>query len=450
MHIREVTIENVRRFGSGDARLHLELPPAGWIVVAGPNGSGKTTFLQLLALAFGVNFTAEYAGNVGSFLRQGTDHADATVSIGNTAEDQFDASARNDDGRLETSDEVKVRLTWKSLGNGIISNHTSSKGHRASSGPWLASTNGWFAAGYGAFRNIMGRPGNTPEAWTSPMTRESAFLTLFQNNELLDLPIRWLMDLDYTSQDRSVRIEEEEKVLARNLRDVVLKLLNTGLLEPFKVLDVDSKGLWVEKDGQALPLARTGSGVQTLIAVVTDMLRHMEARFGKLNVTNEDGVIRVENSGVVFIDEVEQHLHPQWQRQIGFWFKKHFPNIQFIVTTHSPFVCQAATEKGLILLRADATQPAMIADDRLYRQVVYGSVDDALLSGLFGLHRTWSDKSEAQRELFAHLETRVLAGHASADEHAEYKRLKEKLPLTMSDEVNRATARLLQNLDLRR
>jgi hypothetical protein len=283
------------------------------------------------------------------------------------------------------------------------------------------------------------------------MTRESAFLTLFQNNELLDLPIRWLMDLDYTSIDPSTRVDQHEQVHAEKLRDVGIELLNTGLLKPFKVLDVDSKGLWVEKDGQALPLAQIGSGVQTLIALVTDMLRHMEARFGELKVTrDETGKPRIENSGVVLIDEAEQHLHPQWQRQIGFWFKEHFPNIQFIVTTHSPFVCQAATEKGLILLPSDPAQPPTIADDRLYRQVVYGGVDDALLSGLFGLHRTWSDESEERREQFAHLETKVLTGHASPEERAEYKRLKEQLPLTMSDEVNRVTARLLHDLDLRR
>lgn len=447
MHIREVTIENIRRFGSGDARLHLELPPAGWIVVAGPNGSGKTTFLQILALGISKTFSEEYARTSSSFLRMDEKSGSTRVVVAGTADDQFHDSAKvTNDEKLVLVNTWKVLSTRDTLDRPVVL-HRSGSAEPTYYGPWHENPQGWFATGYGAFRNIMGRPGNTPEAWTSPMTRESAFLTLFQNNELLDLPIRWLMDLDYTSIDPSKRIEKHEQMHAEKLRDVVLKLLNTGLLEPFKVLDVDSKGLWVEKDGQALPLARTGSGVQTLIAVVTDMLRHMEARFGKLNVTNEDGVLRVENSGVVFIDEVEQHLHPQLQRQVGFWFRKHFPNIQFIVTTHSPFVCQAATEKGLILLPADVTQPAVIADDRLYRQVVYGSVDDALLSGLFGLHRTWSDKSETQRERFAHLETRVLAGHASADEHAEYKRLKEKLPLTMSDEVERIAARFLRDLE---
>ena len=47
--------------------------------------------------------------------------------------------------------------------------------------------------------------------------------------------------------------------------------------------------------------------------------------------------------GVVLIDEVDAHLHPTWQRRIGLWFREHFPKLQFIVSTHSPLICQAAT-----------------------------------------------------------------------------------------------------------
>ena len=48
----------------------------------------------------------------------------------------------------------------------------------------------------------------------------------------------------------------------------------------------------------------------------------------------------------MLIDEIDAHLHIAWQKRIGFWLKEHFPNIQFIVMTHSPFVCQAANREG--------------------------------------------------------------------------------------------------------
>jgi predicted ATP-binding protein involved in virulence len=47
------------------------------------------------------------------------------------------------------------------------------------------------------------------------------------------------------------------------------------------------------------------------------------------------------SKGVVLIDEIDQHLHPRWQRRIVGDLKRVFPNIQFIATTHSPFIVQS-------------------------------------------------------------------------------------------------------------
>jgi len=58
--------------------------------------------------------------------------------------------------------------------------------------------------------------------------------------------------------------------------------------------------------------------------------------------TDAEGRTVVDRPGVVLIDEIDVHLHPEWQRAIGVWLQEHFPRIQFIVTTHSPLVCPAA------------------------------------------------------------------------------------------------------------
>ena len=75
-----------------------------------------------------------------------------------------------------------------------------------------------------------------------------------------------------------------------------------------------------------------------------DILRHLINVYGLTDLTGRDtdGKLFFMRSGVVLIDEIDAHLHPEWQREIGFWLKRHFPNIQFIVTTHSPIICQAA------------------------------------------------------------------------------------------------------------
>ena len=53
--------------------------------------------------------------------------------------------------------------------------------------------------------------------------------------------------------------------------------------------------------------------------------------------------------GIVTIDELDLHLHPKWQRDVVLDLRKTFPEIQFIVTSHSPFLLQAAFEFGKVI-----------------------------------------------------------------------------------------------------
>jgi hypothetical protein len=140
----------------------------------------------------------------------------------------------------------------------------------------------------------------------------------------------------------------------------------------------------------------------------------------------------------VLIDEVELHLHVSWQRSIGFWLKRHFPNIQFIVTTHSPFVCQAADPGGLIRLPAPGEErTAEHVSERLFRTVVNGTVDEAVLTELFGLEHVHSEESEKLRTQVAGLEARLISGSATEEERKEFERLAAQLPSTASTLVDR-------------
>ena len=57
--------------------------------------------------------------------------------------------------------------------------------------------------------------------------------------------------------------------------------------------------------------------------------------------------------GVVLIDEIDIYLHPKWQRHVLSDLRKAFPHIQFIVTTHSPFIIQSVSQKELVSLDSD-------------------------------------------------------------------------------------------------
>ncbi len=439
MHIRRVSIQNIRRFGSGAAGVDLELPARGWIVVAGPNGSGKTTLLKVLALALSGHLPDDFADTMFSWLRLGAKKARSLLTLVPSDEDELQPGVEIVSTKA-SADELLVGDDWGPF-HGAMSHGRESDGNRAFAGPWNSEPKGWFAAGYGAHRRLLGQASAT-EAWASATTREGAFLTLFRDDASLTHPIRWLMDLDYRHLDPNVRAIEQKD--AKRIVDGVVSLLNDDLLgDSVKVLGVDSRGLTVEQDGQQLSITNLGAGAQVLAALVVDVLRHMHARFGTLRFAKHEGRPVVLHEGVVLIDEAEAHLHPAWQRRIGFWLREHFPSVQFIVSTHSPFVCQAAPEHGLIVLSAPGSaESARIADADVYHRAVNGSVDDALLSVLFGLEHTWSEDAEKKRGRLATLEARVLTGKAGPAQRGEYQRLLAEIPQTMSDDVERAAGRL--------
>ena len=67
----------------------------------------------------------------------------------------------------------------------------------------------------------------------------------------------------------------------------------------------------------------------------------------RLSMANPDSQNPLEEDAVILIDELDLHLHPKWQKEIVDDLKRTFPNCQFIVSTHSPFVIQSLNAEEL-------------------------------------------------------------------------------------------------------
>ena len=87
----------------------------------------------------------------------------------------------------------------------------------------------------------------------------------------------------------------------------------------------------VSKGEEVLDILQLSDGEKCTLALFGDMAR----RLAIANPTLENPL---EGVGVVLIDEVELHMHVSWQRKVVNVLKETFPNIQFIITTHSPQV----------------------------------------------------------------------------------------------------------------
>ena len=68
--------------------------------------------------------------------------------------------------------------------------------------------------------------------------------------------------------------------------------------------------------------------------------------------------------GIILIDEIELHLHPQWQSEVVKKLKKTFPNCQFILTTHSPQVIREVEKESIFLLSIDSEKNASVINPK--------------------------------------------------------------------------------------
>lgn len=444
MYISHVTLENIRGFhGARNVDLDLTRPDgshAGWTVIAGRNGSGKTTLLRAIALVMcGQAAARTLVADFGTWVSMNHDEALAELLLTPSAYRETLIPRAHADTRPFLSG-----LRWVSK---VYDDHRVIFGQVAYEErdvlglqqpdfeAWDGDRTDWLCAGYGPFRRLVGGSGDTQRLMTSPGPI-SRLASLFHEDASLAEGVSWLIDQHLRS------LEHREG--AQQLKDAALRILADGLLpDGYQVENVDSDGLWVTNDGTRFPLREMSDGYRTVAALVVDLIKQIHRAYGTVRLESVDGRPAIIAPGVVIIDEVDAHLHVSWQKRIGGWLKEHFPQIQFIVTSHSPYICQAADPNGLIRLPGpDEDMPPQVVGPDLYQRIVYGSGDDATLSELFGLDTPYSERAEALRGELIRLEGIVLAGSATPRQITRYRELTALLTSSPAARVDEVAARL--------
>lgn len=403
-------------------------PYAGWTVFAGRNGTGKSTLLKaiaasvvgpLAARSLAASFPAwvrkgKHMGQVGTLL-----HLDSGIDLfqqkGQTTQEPFWSG-----------------LQWKSNDSGSdslerwLDNEKPNRRKAAERGPWAEQPQGWFIAGYGPYRHLGAIQADQMKVLQHPVL--ARLHNLFNESATLTDAVDWLKQVHFRAL--------ENKPGAKQLREDVLELLRDGLLPDGSLVDrVDSDGLWITRNGVTVPLDQVSDGYRTVAALVVDLVQRLVTTYGDRALSrNQNGTLSCSYPGVVLIDEVDGHMHVSWQQRIGFWLTEHFPGLQFLVTTHSPFICQAASPGGIIRLPApNEDRTIEHIDPRLFTAIVNGGADAAVMSELFGLEHAHSQPAEALRQRLAGIELKLIRNNASEQEKNEYQQLRQKLPDTLDD-----------------
>jgi len=379
MHITKIILENVRCFKHVELDLGRGEDAKRWAVIVGNNAVGKTTFLRSIAMGLCDKDSAAallwYLG--GNWMRKGT-RKPASIKL------------RLRDGNKDY--EIETSIKKSPAGFETVTQTTSPP---EKDFPW----NKIFVCGYGANRRTEGSM-KYEEYWSS-----DAVYTLFNYDWSLQDPELMLRRIAPT--------KHQQKEICSWIDDILmLKKGSTQLAD---------RGLMIKVNGRhGIYLGSLADGHEATLTWILDMLGWgMSAGQAKKGA---------QLSGIVIIDELEQHLHPKWQRHIISLLHERFPEIQFIVATHSP-LCAGGTADletdncrlGLLRQRKDGSV------ELIDKVPTLGGwrADQILASELFGYIIEANEKTEKLLR-----EASILAGkgkkRTSAD-NARYKSVKTKL-----------------------
>jgi hypothetical protein len=341
-------VEHVRCFGEPQtlSLAGATRAPVRWTIILGENGVGKTTLLQLLALASGGARYDRYMFEPWEFDEGPGPPLE--FSRGRGKRGRIGAELLVAGRRVET--ELQIGDEGSYEGGAPLENAP-------------------LVCGYGAGRRLgAGR-----------LSRHRRHLRVKHASLFVDVPLRnaeeWLLGEDYAAAKEGRaggpaqrRLDRLKELLTHLLPDVT----DVRVGEPHKrwepSVEFKTPYGWV-------PLYGLSLGYQSLVAWMVDLAATMFDRY-------ESHVDPLGEPVIVLVDEIDLHLHPKWQRDLMRFLTERFPNAQFIATAHSPLVVQAAEDANVVLLKRDGDQVAIEnnpADVRNWR------IDQILTSDLYGL-----------------------------------------------------------------
>lgn len=137
-----------------------------------------------------------------------------------------------------------------------------------------------------------------------------------------------------------------DKKSEQNLKQITNTLVS--ILPDIKDIEIGGNGNrrvhFITKGDQRVLVNQLGSGYQSLVTWVVDLAKRMFDRYPK-----SDNPLA--EPAIVLVDEIDLHLHPEWQRKIVSFLRGKFPKTQFIVTAHSPLVIQSADDINVVVLQ---------------------------------------------------------------------------------------------------
>jgi len=338
LYVERLILDDIRCFGHLDIQFSK---PGESIVVIGDNGDGKSTVLRCLAMGICDQSSASalFREMYGEFVRAGSRRGYGTVDV------QFAGRGRD---RFRIVTKIKSSKAFERVEQRLFrvrDNRT--KNLTQDEFPWERI----FATGYGPGIRVQGTSDFDYHLTVDAVYPLFRYDVLLQNPELM---VRRLIEAarqEHGNRHAGIVLTQIKALLARVLQ---LDGPNQVYLEP--------NGIFVKGPSGKVSLAALSDGFRGTVTWVLDLVS-----WWFLYRRGWGSKQFLDVHGIVLIDEVEQHLHPRWQRNIMRLLTESFRHVQFVATTHSPLVasgCEGIPVNRLKDGKHDVVEPfGWLAED---------------------------------------------------------------------------------------
>jgi energy-coupling factor transporter ATP-binding protein EcfA2 len=427
MYIKRVAINNVRSLKSLIWEIEEDECP-GWHVIIGDNGSGKSTFLKAISFVLVFEEIVKIRENWNQWLRKDSLAGDVSVDI--LHDDIIDEFSWSDlplfvleiKKFIKNKPFIRTEARWERQNAEVVLITQTLPEIFCSSVIVSSGSKGLFSCSYGPFRRFSGGDKDYQDSFKS-YPRLTAHLSIFGEKVALTECLDWLQQL---------RFKQLEKKEEGNLLNSIIQFVNQSDFLPFnaRIKDISSDGVtFIDGNDCELPVEELSDGYRSILSMTFDLIRQLFRVYGFNQVFDPNDPTKIIAPGVVLIDEIDVHLHPTWQRRIGIWFREHFPKIQFIVTTHSPLICQAASVGTVYRLpQPGSDEKGEMITGQMLDRLLYGNVLDAYGTEVFGEGITRSEKSKQNLARLAKLNQKAKHETLTETEEEERQKLKAMMP----------------------
>lgn len=381
LNISQITIQNFRGYKHYTVSLHPKLT-----ILVGENGAGKTSILEAISCALGP-FLTSIPDAKGKTIKK----SDIRIA-GNTVADF-----------CKVTIETFSNLSWDVIIKGAEKSNVPSIGYASLSAyaknlieedaplPLIA---------YFGTNRTVSTPGKIAfdpfevstraEGYENALDAKNNYLSIkswFSKIEIDELILK-------DSNKSFAQTHPAKRILTRAIKQVIGNIKNIQ----FDKVERDVKVEWHQNDhpSTSLTLEQLSEGYRSMVTLIIDLVR----RAFKLNPQLSDPL---SVDGIVLIDEIELHLHPRWQQKVIGDLCTLFPNIQFVVTTHSPQVLTTVRGESIRTISCQESHAGMVDSP-------YGAESGRVMEEILGvLQRPTTEVSTKLKQYFELIE----AGHGT-------------------------------------